>query len=301
MDTIIQTTIVVALPLILVALAGVISERTGVLNIGLEGFMLGGAFAAAWAGSASTDLLGFLAAIGFGLIAGLTLAYVMVVLRGDQVVVGIGFNILVLGATSYLYAVVGGGNYGGFRTGQTHNYPIPGLSDIPWVGNLFDVHWIGYLTYALIPIAFYLLFRTGLGTQLRAAGEYAAGARAVGLDVVRMRVGAMAVSGMLAAAGGAYLVLGDVGVFRQNMTSGRGYLALAIIILGRWTPFGVLAAAALFGTAQALTFFLQVRGVGVPVEVVLGMPYLVALVAIIVFGRRVRPPAEDGRPLHLPT
>jgi ABC-type uncharacterized transport system permease subunit len=301
MDTIIQTTIVVALPLILVSLAGLISERTGVLNIGLEGFMLGGAFTAAWAGSASTDLLGFLAAIGFGLIAGLILAYVMVVLRGDQVVVGIGFNILVLGATSYLYAIVSGGKYGGFRTGQKHHYTIPGLSEIPWLGNLFDVHWIGYITYAIIPITFYVLFRTGLGVQLRAVGEYAAGARAVGIDVVRMRMFAMAISGLLAAAGGAYLVLGDVGVFRQNMTAGRGYLALAIIILGRWTPFGVLSAAALFGVAQALTFFLQVRGAGVPVEVVLAMPYLVALVAITIFGRRIRPPAEDGRPLHLPT
>lgn len=301
MQTIIETTIVVALPLTLVALAGLIAERTGVLNIGLEGFMLGGAFAAAWAGSASTDPLGFLAAIGFGLVTGLILAYVMVMLRGDQVVVGIGFNILVLGATSYLYSAVSGGEYGGFRTGETHQYPIPGLADIPWVGALFDVHWIGYITYALIPITFFVLFRTGLGVKMRAAGEYAAGARAVGVNVARMRVLGMTVSGVVAAAGGAFLVLGDVGVFRQNMTAGRGYLALAIIILGRWTPFGVLGAALLFGVAQALTFFLQVRGVGVPVEVVLGMPYLVALAAIIVFGRRVRPPAEDGRPLHLPT
>lgn len=301
MDTIIQTTIVVALPLILVALAGLISERTGVLNVGLEGFMLGGAFAAAWVGSASTDAVGFLAAICFGFMTGLGLAYVMVLLRADQVVAGIGFNILILGATSYLYAVVGGGQYAGFTTGQKHNYAIPGLADIPWLGNLFDVHWIAYMTYAAIPVTFYVLFRTGLGVQLRAAGEYAEGARAVGVNVVRMRLWATAVGGLLAAAGGAYLVLGDVGVFRQNMTAGRGYLALAIIILGRWTPFGVLGAAALFGVAQALTFFLQVRGVGVPVELVLAMPYLAALAAITIVGRRVRPPAEDGRPLHLPT
>jgi ABC-type uncharacterized transport system permease subunit len=301
METIIHTTIVVALPLVLVALAGLIAERTGVLNIGLEGFMLGGAFAAAWAGSSSTDTYGFLAAIGFGAVAGLLLAYVMVVLRADQVVVGIGFNILVLGASSYLYAVVGGGQYGGFRTGEKHSYGIPGLADLPWVGNFFDVHWIAYMTYALVPLTFYVLFKTGLGVRMRAAGEYASGARAIGVNVIRTRVVATVVSGLLAAAGGAYLVLGDVGVFRQNMTAGRGYLALAIIILGRWTPFGVLGAAALFGVAQALTFFLQANGTGVPVELVLAMPYLVALVAITLFGRRVRPPAEDGRPLHLPT
>jgi ABC-type uncharacterized transport system permease subunit len=299
METIIQTSIVAGIPLLLAALAGIVAERTGVLNVALEGLMLGGAFSAAWAGSAGTDVLGFVAAIGFGLAAGLGLAWVMVVLRGDQVVVGIAFNILVLGATSYLFAVISGGKFGALKTSEHHEYAIPGISEVPWLGVFFRVHWIVYATYLLVPLAYFVIFRTGLGVRMRACGEYAEGARAVGVNVVRFRLGATAASGLLAAAAGAYLVIGDVGLFRQNMTSGRGYLALAIVILGRWNPFGALAAAALFAVAQALTFYLQVRGVGVPIEVVLAMPYIVGLVAITVFGRRVRPPAEDGRPLHL--
>jgi simple sugar transport system permease protein len=301
MQTIIQSSLVSGLPLLLAALAGIVAERTGVLNIALEGLMLGGAFCAAWAGSSSTDFVGFLAAIGFGFAAGIALACVMVVLRGDQVVVGIAFNILLLGVTSYLFAVVSGGQFGSLRTSEHHEYAIPGLSDIPWVGVFFRVHWIGYAAYALVPVIFFVLFRTGLGVRMRACGEYAEGARAGGVRIVRYRVLAVAVSGVLAAAAGAYLILGDVGVFRQNMTGGRGYLALAIVILGRWNPIGAFGAAALFAVAQALTFYLQLQGVGVPVELVLAMPYIVGLVAITIFGRRVPPPAEDGRPLHLST
>jgi general nucleoside transport system permease protein len=301
METIVQTSLVVGIPLLLAALAGIISERTGLLNVGLEGFMLSGAFSAAWAGSASTNIVGFLAAIGLGFVIGLALAYVMVVLRGDQVVVGIVFNILVLGVTSYLFAIISSSAVGGLQTGGKREFAVPGLADIPWLGEFFQVHWIGYMTYVLVPLIFFLLFKTGLGVRMRACGEFAEGARAVGVSVVRVRVLATAVGGLLAAAAGAYMVLGDVGVFRQNMTAGRGYLALAIVILGRWNPFGALAAAALFAVAQALTFYFQVRGIGVPVEAVLAMPYIVALVAITLFGKRVRPPAEDGRPLHLPT
>jgi ABC-type uncharacterized transport system permease subunit len=155
--------------------------------------------------------------------------------------------------------------------------------------------------FLLVPITFYVIWRTGLGARLRACGEYAEGARATGVRVVRVRLLATVASCMLAAAAGAYLVLGDVGVFRQNMTAGRGYIALAVVILGRWNPFGALAAAALFAVAQALVFYLQAQGVGIPVEVVLAMPYLVGLAAITLFGRSARPPAEDGRPLYLPS
>src|SRR5262249_34333900 len=153
--------------------------------------------------------------------------------------------------------------------------------------------------YALVPVITFVLFRTGFGARIRASGEYAAGAQASGVNVMRMRIGAMIVSGILGGMAGAYLVLGDVHVFTINMTAGKGYIALAVIILGQWKPLGALAAAILFGSAQAIDFNVQARGVGIPLQLVDATPYIVTLIAVALFGRRVRPPAEEGRPLML--
>jgi general nucleoside transport system permease protein len=300
MQTLIQSAGTNAIPLLLAALAVLISSRAGVLNIGVEGLMLGGGFMAGWVGAGHGAGAGFAAAVGAGLVAALILAWLMVILRADQVVLGIAFNILVLGLTSYAFGIITSRNPDGMTVGQAGSLKIPGLGDIPYVGVLFDMQPIAYLAYALVPVTWFVLFRTGFGVRLRACGEYVEGAHAVGVDIVRVRLLATAVSGMVAAAGGAFLVLGDVGLFRQNMSGGRGYIAFVIVILARYRPLGALLGAAGFGLAQASTFYLQLHGVKIPPELIGATPYVATMLAIILLGRRIgHPPAEEGRPLYL--
>lgn len=298
METVIQSTAAAGVPLLLAALAVLIASRAGVLNLAAEGLMLGGAFVAAWVGASAGAGAGFGISLLVGAFAALFLGWIMVNLRADQVVVGVAFNILALGLTSYGFGIVTAGSEGALNVGQPSRIAIPLLSDIPWFGTLFDVHWIAYLAYVLVPVTAYVLFRTGLGTRLRACGEYAQGARAAGIGVVRMRLLAMLVSGVLAAAAGAFLVLGDIGQFRPDISGGRGYIAFVIVIIARYRPVAALVAAAGFGLAQALTFYLQLKGVNIPSQFILATPYVVTLLALVLLGRRIgQPPAEEGRPL----
>lgn len=304
MEAFVNTMVVFATPLLIAAIAGLIAERTGVLNIGLEGFMLGGAFVAALAaGGQGSILAGLGAATLAGLALGVLYALVVVQLRGDQIAVGIAFNIFVIGATIYGYALVT--EAGGQRDLQTRamgSIDVPVLGDLPVVGPVFDQPWLGYVGYLLVPVVAIVLFRTGLGVRARACGEYAVGAQAAGIDVARWRLVATCLSCMLAAVAGAYLVLADTHEFINNMSAGKGYIALAVVILGRWTPLGAVGAALLFGGAQALDFEAQsgsILGLHVPVALVQMIPYVLTIVAVAVVGRRVRPPAEDGKPLTL--
>ena len=300
METVIDSAATASIPLLLGALAVLIASRSGVLNIGVEGLMLLGAFMAGWAGHAIAPGAGFGAAVVAGGLAGLGIGWIMVVTRADQVVVGVAFNILVLGLTTYGFEEITADSPKAMDVGQPATVALPLLHHLPWFGPIFDMNWIAYLAFILVPITSYVVFRTGLGARLRACGEYAEGARAVGIDVIRVRLLAMTVSGMLAGAGGSFLVLGDVGVFRKNITAGRGYIAFVIVILARYRPVGALIAALGFGLAQALTFYLQLNGVHIPSQFVLATPYVVTLVAIVVAGKRIgRPPAEEGRPLTL--
>lgn len=304
MEAFVNTLVVFASPLLIAAIAGLVAERAGVLNVGLEGFMLGGAFVAAWVGGGQGSIVGGLvAALVAGLAVGALYALVVVSLRGDQIAVGIAFNILVLGATTYGYALVtGSAGQEALQTGRMGTIDVPVLDALPIVGPVFDQPWLTYVGYALVPVVFVVLFRTGLGIRLRAVGEYALGARAAGISVVRWRIAATAVSGMLAAMAGAYLVLADTHQFVNNMSAGKGYIALAVIILGRWSPLGAVAAALLFGGAQALDLEAQsgsILGLEPPVALVQTLPYVVTIVAVTLVGRRVRPPAEDGKPLAL--
>lgn len=301
-QALVNGTVVFATPLILAALGGLIAERTGVLNVGLEGFMLTGAFVSAWvAGDHGSVLLGLLVTLPAGLLIGLLYGLVVVHLRADQVAVGIAFNLVALGLTSYGFDLVT--RTEGqmvLQTGKLDSLAIPGLDSIPVIGPVFNQPWLTYVAYGLAPLVFYVLFRTGLGIRGRACGEYSEGAQAAGLNVKRWRVAAVALSAMLAAVAGAYLVLADTQGFINNMSSGKGYIALAVIILGRWNPLGAVAAALLFGGAEALDFQLQtgsIFGLHPPVTLVQALPYVVTLVAVAVAGRHVLAPAEDGTPL----
>jgi general nucleoside transport system permease protein len=303
-EAFVNSTVVFATPLLIAAIAGLIAERTGVLNVGLEGFMLGGAFLSAWvAGGDGSVIAGLLTALAAGLAIGALYGLVVVHLRADQVAVGIAFNIFVLGATSYGYAlIISSDGQPAMQTGSIATLSVPLLGDLPWLGPVFDQPWLTYVGYALVPITFVLLFRTGLGVRARACGEHSAGAQAAGVDVARLRLVATAVSCMLAGLAGAYLVLADAHQFVNNMSAGKGYIALAVVILGRWNPIGAVAAAVLFGGAEALNFEVQsgsVLGLDLPVALVQTLPYVVTIVAVTLVGRRVRAPAEDGRPLAL--
>ena len=300
METLIQSAGTNAIPLLFGALAVMIASRSGVLNIGVEGQMLGGAFIAGWVGAKYGAGAGLLAAVGLALVVGLLLGWLMIFLRADQVVLGIAFNILTLGLTSYAFGIITASNPDGMTVGQPGSFAIPGLSDIPYAGVLFDMQPIAYIGYMLVPLTWFVLFRTGFGVRLRACGEYVEGAHAIGVNIAGMRMLATGVSSMIAAAGGAFLVLGDVGLFRQNMSGGRGYIAFVIVILAQYRPLGALLGAAGFGLAQALTFYLQLHGVKIPPELIGATPYVATLLAIVVLGRRIgHPPAEEGRPLYL--
>lgn len=297
MELLFASTVVLGMPLLLAALGGLIAERTGVLNLGLEGLMLAAAFVTAWVAGAGRPLgVALVIGVALGAACGLALGWIVVVARADQVVTGIGLNLVVLGLTGYLFGIVGAD---GFTTGAIAEVRVPGLADIPWVGQLFDQPWLAYVGYALVPVAAVVIFRTGLGIRMRACGEYAEGARASGVDVVRARLVAMAVSGALCGLAGAFLVLADTHKFVHNVTNGRGYIALAVIILGRWRPLGALGAAALFAYAQGLDLYAQARDLDLPLQLVQALPYALTLLAAAVLGRRARPPAEEGRPLLL--
>src|SRR3954447_2452205 len=300
----VNTLVVFATPLLMAAVAGIIAERSGVLNIGLEGFMLGGAFLSAWAaGKNGSITLALIVVLLAGLAVGALFGLVVIYLRGDQVAVGIAFNIFILGATSYGYALVT--KHGGqeaLQTSSMHSIDIPLLGDIGVIGPIFNQPWLTFVGYLLVPATWVVLFHSGLGIRLRACGEYAVGARAAGLSVARWRLAALVVSCMIAGLAGSYLVLADTNSFINNMSAGRGYIALAVIILARWNPLGAVLAAALFGGAQALDIQAQggsILGAHIPVELLQTLPYVVTILAVLIVGRRVRPPDEDGRPLSV--
>jgi simple sugar transport system permease protein len=290
----------IATPLLLAALGGILSERAGVFAVGLEGMMLAGAFAAvvgAWA-SDSTALGVLLALVGGGAI-GLAVAIVAVRYRAENMVTGLTANILAFGLTSYLLrALAGGGRPIAIHLVPLSPWPIPGLADLPVVGPLlFAEPPLTYLAaLGCLGVALFLN-RTQAGLTLRATGENPEAVFAAGADPLHVRMLAVIACGALAGLGGAVLSLQQVGTFTDGMTGGRGYLALASLIVGRWNPWGAAAACLVFAAAEA--FELRLQGFGVPVSsyVVQMAPYLIALAVLAGLGRSSQLPAAIGQPL----
>jgi ABC-type uncharacterized transport system permease subunit len=286
-------------PLLFAALGGILSERAGVFAVGLEGMMLAGAFA----GVIATQMLGHL---GFGLVAsalgGALLAGVVVVATqrygADQMVTGLAVNILALGLTSFLLRGFGArGEAPVVRVPTLTPWPIPWLADLPVLGAvLFRQPPLTYAGILLTVVVAVVLARTRMGLTLRAVGENPHAAFAVGTDPVRVRSLAILCGGAIAGLGGAVLSLQQVGTFTDGMTNGRGYIALAAIIVGRWRPAAALAACVVFGAADALQ--LRVQGFRLPVSsyVIQMTPYLVALAVLSGLGRSARLPAAIGVP-----
>ena len=295
-----EAAIRIATPLILAALGGILSERAGVFAVGLEGMMLMGAFGGAvgaWAtGSA---LIGLALAIVCGAAIGLVVAIVAVGYRADHMVTGLTANILAAGLTSYLMRVIsGGGRPIAIHLTPLPPWPIPGLAQIPVVGPLLFVH--PPLTYLAIVGCFALAFflgRTQAGLTLRATGESPETVLASGAEPLRVRMLAVTACGAIAGVGGAVLSVQQVGTFTDGMTSGRGYLALASLIVARWNPFAAAIACLAFGAAEAFELRMQEFGLPVSSYIVQMAPYLIALLVLAVLGRGSRMPAAIGQPL----
>ncbi|MEZ4869849.1 MAG: ABC transporter permease [Caldilineaceae bacterium] len=285
-------------PLVLGALSGILCERSGIINIGIEGMMLAGAFGGFVAKVATNDwpllsslLFGVLIAIVVGGLMGGLHALLSIRFRMDQIISGTVLIILATGFTSYLF------DRNAVAEGKFLEVRIPFLADIPVIGKiLFENPPITYLALILVVVVHVALFYTRWGLRTRAVGEHPRAADTVGINVNRYRYINTTIGGMLAGLAGGFLVLEAVGQFQEGMTAGRGFIALAAMIFGNWTPFGALAASLLFGYTQALQNELLLAGVTtVPRQFVSMLPYVVTIVAVSGFVGRVRPPAAEGK------
>lgn len=284
-------------PLALAALGETVVERAGVINIGLEGIVLAGAFGGLLA-AGSGLVAGFSGAVVAGVLVAALFALFAVSMRADQIITGIAVNLLVVGLTGALYRAIYGATGAALTVPTTGTLPIPLLSRIPLLGRaLFDQAPPTYVAYCVAPLLAWWLYRTRSGLALRAVGERPDAARAAGVAPANVRWLAILLGGVLGGIGGGMLVLSQAGTFAEGMSAGRGFIAIAIVALGRWHPLGVLAAALLFGAASALQFLFQAMGWALPYQLFLALPYVLTLLALAgLAGRRAVAPAALGQP-----
>lgn len=286
-----------SVPLAFAALGGLWSERSGVLNIGLEGMILTGAFISATGVFWSDNVwVGIIATLIAGGLVGLLHAYLCVSLRVDQLVSGLAINLAAAGLTAFGARVV-------FATGNTQQLPgfetigIPVLKNIPVLGPLlFNQDPLVYFLFFLVPLSTYLLFRSSLGLSLRAVGEYPRAADTSGVSVVLFRYTSVILSGCLAGLGGAYLTLVHIKFFSEGMSAGKGFIALAALIFGKWHPVWTVFACLLFGATEALQLRIQAFSFNIPYQLLTMLPYLVALFALVGLAGKSTPPAALGVP-----
>jgi general nucleoside transport system permease protein len=286
----------VATPLLLAATGETLAERAGVINLGLEGMMLAGALAAALGAGAGGPWAGMAAAALAGLALAAVFAAVAIAAGADQIIAGTAITLAAVGLTGAIYREVYGSAGAGLSLPTLSPAAIPGLSRIPVIGpGLFAQPAPTYLALLALPLVWWLLFRTRPGLALRATGESGAMAQAAGVQTNLVRTLATLAAGAFAGLAGATLVLAQVGTFTERMTAGRGYVAIAIVVLGRWHPAGVAVAALLFGAATALQYVFQALGLAVPYQLFLVLPYLLTLLALAGVVGRVRAPADLGK------
>jgi simple sugar transport system permease protein len=287
-----------ATPIAFGALSGVMCERVAVINIGIEGMLLTGAFMGAVLGTIVGPVVGMFGAAVAGGVMAAGLAVLAIKYRVDQIIAGVVINIFALGLTSFLSAQILVEDSATYNSpGVLRPIPLPLLSDIPVLGRVFfEQNIFVYAMFVIVAAMTYGLFKTRWGLRARAVGEHPKAADTLGINVFRTRYINVILGGMIAGLGGAYFTLGSVGAFNENMTSGRGYIGLAAMIFGRWHPIGALAAALVFGFADSLQVKLGILDSGIPSEFLLMAPYLVTIVVVAGVVGAARPPAADGQP-----
>ena len=302
LEAFLSSTISMAAPLLLAALGELVVEESGVINIGIEGVMLTGAFAAMAAAYATGSVaIGLCAAVAAAIAMTAVFAVLAVDLAVNQVVAGTALDIFALGVTGVFYRRIFGVTGKALTVNTLAPVRLGVLAQVPLLGPaLFDQNLLVYLAFALVPLGWILLYRTRYGLHLRAAGERPEAADALGLGVHRLRWQALLISGALTGLSGAYLTLGYTNTFVEGMSAGRGFIALSIVILGEWRPLGVAVAAVLFGAALALQFTLQAAATGIPYQLFLALPYVLTLVVLTLLGGQGRSPSALGEPYLRP-
>jgi ABC-type uncharacterized transport system permease subunit len=282
-----------ATPLVFASIGGMFSERAGIVNIALEGMMLTGAFSGVLATFATGNpWIGVLASVLAGGLLGYLHAILTVKFAGNQIVSGTGINLLALGATAYLCQAVWGSRGASQSVQGLDAISIPLVKDIPFLGEIIGNQTpLVYMSILVVILSYILLFKTSGGLRIRAVGEHPAAADTSGVDVHGTKYLCVVLSGMLAGLGGAFLSLGHLNLFVLGMTGGRGFIALAAMIIGGWTPFGALGASFLFGFADALQIRLQSVGI-LPSQIVLTLPYILTIVVVAIFARKRSPPSD---------
>ena len=286
----------IATPLLLAALGEMLAERGGVINLGVEGAMLSGALAAALGAAAGGTGAGLAASVAAGLLLSAIFAAATVGARADQIISGTATTLLAVGVTGAVYQATFGSAGAGLSLPTLAAVPVPGLASLPVLGPvLFKQPVTTYVGFLAVPLCWWFLFRTRTGLALRATGESPERARAAGVPGRRLQFAATLAGGAFAGLAGGTLVLAQVGTFAERMTAGRGFIAIAIVVLGRWHPVGVLGAALLFGAATALQFVFQAMGLAVPYQLFLMLPYLLTLLLLAGLVGGVKAPAALGR------
>ncbi|KGB83130.1 hypothetical protein JT55_03340 [Rhodovulum sp. NI22] len=294
------STLHLSVPVILPMLGGLLCERSGVVNIGLEGMMLSGAFGAVvFSYLTGNPWLGLGGAVLSGLISGGMLAIMSVLLRGDQVISSTAINLIGAGLTAALVPIIWGIDGTTPSVPKIPTLPLPLLPQLPVIGPLLgELSMIDVLAFALVFIVWWVLMRTDVGLRLRACGESAVAADAAGIAVTRVRIAAVILSGVLAALGGAYLSIVTLDLFQASMTQGRGFLALAAMVFGKWRVGPAFLVCLGFGLADAVALRAQIFTDELPHDLLFALPYLLALVALATFVGRASGPADVGKPFR---
>lgn len=298
LPTIVKAMAMGAVPILLAALGEVFSERAGLVNIGLEGIMAVGAFVAFAVGKVTGSLwLGLLAGMAAGVLINMIYAFCTVKLCSDQTVTSMAINILAPAVALFGYNLFVGANPANATGSQMPSLAIPGLSSIPVIGNgLFNQTLLAYLTFLLVPVVSFFFKRCRAGLSWRSVGENPQAAETLGINVVRTKYVACIVCGALAAAGGAFLTLCYTPIYTDGIVMGRGFIALATVIFGRWSAVGVMGASLLFGFFDGLNVALQAQFQAAPVMFFKMIPYIFTIIALIFFGSKHAGPKASGQP-----
>lgn len=284
-----------ATPYLYAALGEMIGQRSGVLNLGVDGIMLMGAFSAFWVVfNTGNPWLGLVAAIGVGALMGLLMAVISVTMQAEQGISGIGLYLFGLGLSSLLFRVSIGTVEGVSGFSALH---IPVLSEIPVIGRIFFQHsLLVYGAYILVPVAWFVLQKTSFGLKIRAVGQNPEAADSLGVSVNSIRYATTIIGSAMAGLAGASLSIGLLNIFQENMTNGLGFIAVALVYFGGWRPFGVMAGALLFATINALQLWAQMLSLPISSDLAVMMPYLLTIVVLALSARQMRQPAALTKP-----